>query len=127
MKKNNTRFLPVIMVCVLLVVVTVGCYNDREELLYAKSGAAVDCSTKPAKYAADVAPIMQNKCTTSGCHNAASGAAGVVLENHAQVAAFAARIKQRCVIDKTMPPGTALTPAEINILSCWISAGTPND
>jgi uncharacterized membrane protein len=127
MKTKNFRLTAVAMVCTLLVAVMAGCYNDKEELLYQKSSAAVDCSTKPAKYAADVAPIMQNKCATSGCHNAASNAAGVVLESHAQTAAYAARIKQRCIIDKTMPPGATLTTAEISVLSCWISAGTPND
>ena len=103
-----------------------GCYNDKEELLYAKT-RVVDCSSTSAKYSVDVSPIMQNKCATSGCHTAAANAGGASLENYTQVAALAARIKQRCIIDKTMPPGGALTPGEITILSCWIDSGTPNN
>lgn len=110
----------------LLSVAVVGCYNDKEDLLYAKT-RTVDCSSTSASYSADVSPIMQRKCATSGCHTAAANAGGAVLENYNQVAALAGRIRQRCIIDKTMPPGTALTNAEMAVLSCWISSGTPNN
>jgi uncharacterized membrane protein len=70
---------------------------------------------------------MQSKCSYSGCHDAGTGAGGVVLENHTQVAASAGRINQRCIIDKSMPPGTPLSSNEIFALQCWINAGTPNN
>jgi uncharacterized membrane protein len=103
-----------------------GCYYDKEDLLYHKTGA-VDCTTINAKFSTGVQPIIQSKCATAGCHNAASSAGGAVLETYTQISGLAARINQRCVIDKTMPPGGALTPDEIAILSCWISSGTLNN
>ena len=103
-----------------------GCYYDKEDLLYHKAGA-VDCSLVSATYSADVAPLIKNKCATAGCHNAAGSAGGTVLENYAQVAGVSARIYQRCVVEQTMPPGGALSPAEIAIITCWINSGAPNN
>jgi uncharacterized membrane protein len=103
-----------------------GCYYDKEELLYPGSGN-INCSGVVPSYTADVRPLLQTKCNTSGCHNAASGAGSVVLETHTQVASKKARINQRCVIEKTMPPTGPLTPSELKTLKCWIDAGAPNN
>jgi uncharacterized membrane protein len=99
-----------------------GCYYDKAELLY--PGRAVDCSTVSGTYT-KVKSIMTNKC--NGCHNAASAAGGTVLETYDQVKAKAARINQRAIVEKTMPPGNALSSEEIATLTCWISSGTPNN
>lgn len=112
-------------IIVTAILVISGCYYDNEALLY--PGGTVDCTTVNAKFSVDVKPIIQAKCNTAGCHNAASVAGGVVLETHAQVAAKAARINQRCVVEKSMPPGGPLTPGEIAILKCWIDSGSPNN
>jgi len=103
-----------------------GCYYDKEALLYHKT-AAIDCTTISSKFSTDVAPIMKNKCATSGCHDAAGNAGGTILETYAQVSAAAARINQRAIIDQTMPPAGPLSPSETAVLTCWISAGTPNN
>lgn len=101
-----------------------GCYYDKEELLYPDS--KVDCSTVSGTFT-KVKSIMTSKCSTTGCHNAGSAAGGTVLETYDQVKAKADRINQRAIVEKTMPPGTALSPEEIAILTCWISSGTPNN
>ncbi len=103
-----------------------GCYYDKADLLY-PAGSNTDCASNPAKYSTDVSPIIQSKCATSGCHDAATAAGGAVLESYTEVSALAARINQRSIVEKTMPAGTPLTATEINILSCWISSGTPNN
>ena len=103
-----------------------GCYYDKEDLLYHKTGG-VDCTTVNAKFATDVLPLITAKCATAGCHNAAGSAGGAVLETYVQISGLAARINQRCIVENTMPPGAPLTVAEIDILKCWISSGTPNN
>ncbi|CAN5873395.1 hypothetical protein BH11BAC4_BH11BAC4_05910 [soil metagenome] len=103
-----------------------GCYYDKEDLLYPVPGT-VNCATTAAKFSVDITSIMQNNCATSGCHDAATNAGGTTLVNYTQVSAAAARIRQRCIIDKTMPPGAPLSTAEIAALKCWIDAGTPNN
>jgi uncharacterized membrane protein len=105
-------------------IIASSCYYDKEDLLY---GSNVDCSSVDSKFSTAINPLMQSKCAYSGCHDAGTAEAGVVLENHTQVAATAGRINQRCIIEKTMPPGSPLTSTEIAALQCWINAGSPNN
>jgi uncharacterized membrane protein len=106
------------------VILATGCYYDKGELIYPNS--TVDCSKVTATYTA-VKSIMAGKCNTTGCHNAASAAGSAVLETYDQVKALAGRIKQRVIVDKTMPPGNPLTSSDISILTCWINSGMPNN
>jgi uncharacterized membrane protein len=103
-----------------------GCYYDNEELLY---GATASCDSVQAGFSVDVSPIVSTKCAIAGCHNAATGAGSAVLTNHAEISAKAARIKDRAVVQKSMPPSgfPALTDAELNKLRCWIESGAPNN
>ena len=108
----------------LLMLMFTGCYYDKDELLNPPSN--VDCNAISAKYA-DVAPIISQKCAGAGCHDAATAAGGTILENYDQVKSRSSRINQRVIVEKTMPPGMALTPSEIAIIRCWISSGMPNN
>ena len=103
-----------------------GCYYDKEELLYHKTGT-VDCTAISAKFSTDIAPLVKNKCATAGCHDAGTSAGGTVLETYTQIAGVSARIYQRCVIDKTMPTSGPLSTSELATITCWVNAGTPNN
>jgi uncharacterized membrane protein len=126
LKNIPARIMATALFAVLVAMALYGCYYDKEDLLYHTS-LTTDCATVSAKFSTDIAPLMQSKCATAGCHNAAGSAGGAVLETYAQIAGLAARINQRCVIEKTMPSGSALTGTEIAALSCWISAGAPQN
>jgi uncharacterized membrane protein len=115
------------LVLITLIIITAGgCYYDKAELLYG-GGTTTSCSSISAKFGTDITPIMKNKCATGGCHDAAGSAGGVVLETYPQISGKADRINQRCIVDKTMPPGGPLLPAELAILKCWIDSGAPNN
>ena len=100
-------------------------------------------------YPADVAQIIINKCTYSGCHNAASYkfAAGLRLDTWqhmfegsqtgAEVVAFSAQFSpllyycnahDAADVSATYPGhlDTPLTLAEYNVLKSWIAAGAPD-
>lgn len=109
-----------------MVISFAGCYYDKEQLLYPGSGT-VDCAGINAKFVSDVKLIIQNKCASAGCHDAATAAGGAALVTYDQIAGKASRINQRCVIEKNMPPGSPLTKAEIAILKCWIDSGALNN
>ena len=51
--------------------------------------------------------------------------AGVAFDTPEQIHALAARIHERAVVQRTMPPGnkTRITDAERAILARWIDAG----
>lgn len=110
----------------LFVLLTAGCYYDKEELLYPGSNQAVNCSTVSAKFSTDVLPLVTAKCAIPTCHNT-SAAGGMVFQNYSQVSAAKDRINQRVVIEKSMPPTGALAASEIAILQCWIESGAPNN
>jgi len=124
MRKNI--IITTMLFTVLTVVTITGCYYDREDLLYPSTPSA-NCTTVPAKFSTDIDPLIQSKCATSGCHDAATGAGNAILVTYTQISAQAARINQRCVIDKTMPTSGPLTADEIAALTCWINSGTPNN
>lgn len=100
------------------------CYYDSEQKLYHIS--AVDCTTISSKFSTDVMPIVTSTCATPSCHNS-TGVGGIVLQTYDQVKANTDRIRQRVLVDKTMPPNGALNSSELNIIQCWINAGTPNN
>jgi DNA-binding beta-propeller fold protein YncE len=100
-------------------------------------------------YPADVAQIIINKCTYSGCHNAASYkfAAGLRLDTWqhmfegsqtgAEVVAFSPRFSPLLYYCNAHEPAdvsatytghldTPLTLAEYNVLKSWIASGAPD-
>lgn len=110
-----------------LLITSYGCYNNKEELLYPGSVAPVNCNTVPAKFAADVFPLMTAKCAISGCHDAATASGGAVFQNYTQINSKKDRIYIRAVIEKTMPASGILLPEERNKIKCWIDAGALNN
>ena len=103
-----------------------GCYYDKEELLYPRSGQVVDCNTTPKKFAENVQPLILAKCATANCHNA-TAANGLILQNYLQISGAKATINTRAIVEKNMPPSGPLLPAEINIIKCWIENGALNN
>jgi uncharacterized membrane protein len=110
----------------ILVLSVDSCYYDKEALLYPKNGTD-SCSGINAAFATEIHPLIQHNCATSGCHIAADAAGGTILETYDQIVAKVARIDQRCIVEKSMPPGAPLTGTEISALKCWIEAGAPNN
>ena len=102
------------------------CRYDKAELLNPPSSGQVNCATSPAKYRADILPLITSKCATPYCHNTdASG--GIVLQNYAEISAAKVRIYERAVVEKSMPLNFPLQPAELNLLKCWIDNGAKDN
>lgn len=78
-------------------------------------------------FSAEILPIIQSRCATSGCH-VAGGNAPTVFASHAQISASAAAIKARTQA-KTMPPSGSpqLTDGQIQLIADWVDAGAPNN
>ena len=111
--------LRVVIVVVLMVsYVAGGCDYNKSDIL-------PDCATIPARFAADVLPLIQNKCATA-CHNAFSTNAGGPFTNYTQIKAKADLIKFM-VETRQMPQVGTLTDAEIKVISCWVDAGAANN
>ena len=105
----------------LLVAVVAASCNKKENL------DDVDCGKVNAKFAANVKPIIDAKCATSGCHNANSSNGDFT--NYAGVKAKAddGSIKKRVLAQKNMPPSNPLSFDELKKIKCWLASGAQNN
>jgi uncharacterized membrane protein len=82
----------------------------------------------------DARHVIDRRC--AACHSTqpsdstfGAGPAGVLFDTPEQIVARAARIRERAVVTRTMPPGnkTHITDAERAVLAAWIAGGArPN-
>ncbi len=108
----------------LFMVFMVSCDYDNEEDLYPDEP---ECGVEALTYNTDIAPIISQSCSYSGCHDGNSGA--ISLTNYAAVKASVdnGSFENRVLVQKNMPPGEALSNCEITQLSAWIAAGAPEN
>ena len=94
------------------------------------NAVSVSDSSSPVSFA-DVRRVIDRRC--AACHSAAPsdlsfGAApgGVKFDTPAQILAHVARIRERAVVTRTMPPAnkTNITDAERAMLGRWIAQGS---
>ena len=79
--------------------------------------------TSGISYQSTIEPIIKNNCATSGCHN---GDVSIDLRSHAVIKANASKIKTM-INDRSMPPNNSLLSSDIELITCWINDGTPNN
>ena len=112
-----------VFIILLLIIGITGCYNDKGELLYPRAN---DCSSHSASFGAEVQPIIQSNCATSGCHDAASVNKGGPLTNYTLIKNKASVIRSQ-VTRKVMPQGSSLSASQIQLINCWVSNGALNN
>lgn len=122
---KNTILLAMSMV--MLSMVLVGCYYDNEEQLYPNSGNTNTPDTGVVSYTTTIAPLIATNCATPGCH--AAGGLSPNLSTYQGVFNARDRVNARAVnLNPTpMPPSGAMSPANRNALSKWITAGALNN
>ena len=90
-----------------------------------------DCSGLTPTYTADIKPILDASCAKSGCHNAATAKKGVNLSTFAsassvsQEARFLGAIQHKQGYAKMPDDGPKLPDAQVELLTCWVQAGSP--
>jgi hypothetical protein len=100
-----------------------GCYYHKEELLYPDS---LNCTTTPARFSTDIAPLIQSRCAISGCHAAGSTNGPGPLTSYTLIKNAAPEIKA-AVVSRFMPKTGTLSQLEIKKISCWVDAGAPEN
>ncbi len=125
-------------------------WGCKDELLTSSSGRTVDyASIGTIQYSKHIQPIFDQSCNSSGCHNAAYGAGGLLLDSWehlllgspsgAQIISgnsFMSHMMQHINTDTLispvssplMPLGRDLLPVEtIRFIARWIDEGGKND
>lgn len=111
----------------LLLLCCSSCYYDNEEELYPNGS----CETEAMSYAADILPIIENRCLD--CHNAASNFGSVTLEGYEQVKTYVENGFLQGVIKwesnfSNMPQNEPQMPqCEIDQIDAWITQGYLNN
>ncbi|GAB3006208.1 hypothetical protein GCM10027051_01740 [Niabella terrae] len=101
------------------------CGGDKDNAIDKPDPPQNACDGVNAKFAANVLPLIQNRC--QGCHKT-GGIAPFALETYEQIKARASGIKAEAVVNSRMPKGgPPLTAAEKKTLGCWIDGGALNN
>ncbi|MSQ79528.1 MAG: hypothetical protein EXR21_07625 [Flavobacteriaceae bacterium] len=93
--------------------------------------AACDCTGLAPSYNANIKPLYDLKCATSGCHNAATAKSGLKLDTYQNAKDGFAANNTLCAVNQGsgcghMPlGGVKLTEAEIKNITCWAKNGFP--
>jgi len=97
-----------------------GCTKDKGEV-------AIKCEPPTdVSYAAEIKPLLDANCNTSGCH--ANGfAAGDFTTYAGLLSKFDNGSLKKRVVERSMPPTFELPDDEIQKIICWVDAGAPNN
>lgn len=82
------------------------------------------CDGVTPTYDADAASVVNSNCALSGCHVA--GFSNGDFTTYDGLKADAKEIQDQ-VVSKKMPPSGSLSKSEIQIISCWVDNGSPEN
>ncbi len=114
------------------------CYNDKYDKLYPTPTTTV-CDTSTISFAHDIVPILTANCTiNSSCHLGASSTSGYDMSTYAGImdnSAYPTQdvlindingtpLSRRHAMPKDLPK---IAACDINKLTKWVNAGTPNN
>jgi hypothetical protein len=110
------------------------CYYDVDEELNPPLVSNV-CDTTASKFAADIQPILNSNCATSGCHTTVAIAAGYIFDNYTDVkstidsdsARFVGSITHAANISPMPKGGGKLSDCNISKIKAWIASGAPDN
>ena len=81
-------------------------------------------------YSLQIQPLLDINCSTSGCHDAATGASGYILTTHAEVSSASSAVYDAMNHSGPTPMplgGAKLADSLIKQFECWIEQGTQNN
>ena len=95
--------------------------NDPTRANFEKVTSIARFKAAPRVSYAEVKSIIDTKCVM--CHAAQGGAAGLGLASYASVKAAIAKVQDRALVARTMPPMGPLAASEISLMNDFIAAG----
>lgn len=118
-----------ILFFIITLVVTTGCYYDKEDLLYPQSG---NCDTTNSTYSTVVQPALQTYGCV-GCHSGPAPSGNILLTTYANINTYVQNGKLYGSIThnpgySAMPQGgNKMNACTINKIKAWIDAGALNN
>ena len=110
-------------------VVLIACiafFSCRKDKVEETQGISEDCP-ELVSYTNNIQTFISINCSTSGCHNSNTGAAGYIFETHAQVEEHAdiilSVIRHETGVSAMPQNGPKLADSTIRKMNCWINQG----
>lgn len=118
--KTITR-IGIAMLCIGLLILFFSCETNVEEDTVIEDMMGMEVEPCAPSFANDIKPIIDSNCIS--CHN---GTQFPDLRTYQGVSTNAGIVKIQ-VVNRTMPIGGSLTNDEIDLISCWVDNGAPNN
>ena len=119
MKSNTITYLLILI----LYSLASSCYYDIEEELYPE-GSLPNCDTLNLSYLADIRPIIDSKCTVSGCHVSGGSAPGdYTLYSTLKSVAESGKLIERVINLENMPPSGPVSSCDQLKIQEWVVSG----
>lgn len=122
------------IITVVCIIALAGCYNDKEDQLYPKpgnGGTGGGCDTTNVTYAGTIQPILNQYCTSAGCHDATGLGGGYNMTSYEGAKLAAPRMIGAITWQSGysfMPKGLPkLGDCEISKITKWVNMGAPNN
>lgn len=109
----NRIFLLIFVITAILL----SCKKSETKSSSTTAGYTPTCNSTKS-FSADVLPLINASCNTSGCHSNYS--------NYTQINAGKSGIRSR-IVNGSMPKNATFTNAQKDVIVCWIDAGAPNN
>ena len=87
----------------------------------------LDCNSINATYQAQVKPIIQANCLSSGCHNSGSSNGDFTEYKGLKGKANNGSLNKRVLKKKDMPSGGSLSLDDRKKIKCWLNSGAPEN
>jgi hypothetical protein len=87
-----------------------------------QASATVTIARNGPSFSGAISSIISTNCGINGCHN---GSRNPNLSSYAEISSNGASIVG--AISSNMPPGKSLTQDQINLITCWVNDGVPNN
>lgn len=83
--------------------------------------STTECATLATSFKTDIQPILNSKCGSAGCHPNYTTYSGVSrIANNGE-------LKYEVITTRKMPPTGNLSSSQLQLISCWLEAGAPNN
>jgi hypothetical protein len=87
----------------------------------------LDCSKISSGYSANIKPIIDGNCLSSGCHNTGSVNGDFTTYSGLKAKADNGTLDNRVIQNKSMPPSGSLSMDNLKKIKCWLNSGSPNN
>lgn len=100
-----------------------GCTTEKGEV-----PESLPCDTSMITYTNTIERIVSTNCTTApGCHLRGASEGDMTSYQGLMLKVNSQALKQRVLIDKTMPPTGPLSIEDRQKIQCWLNEGAPEN